>query len=147
VACCSTKREADGDWGTRRLEGTMNARVPAPSPESGHNPGLAAAGAALLAAGEALVRASNALAALAGHRPRPPQPATTGSTPTLPVEDRLSGKQLGAIRAAARRAGLSRDGLAELLTDTVGREEPAQLSRREASAVLDKLSAMTGYAR
>ena len=63
------------------------------------------------------------------------------------VEERLSGKQLGAIRAAARRAGLSRDGLAELLANTAGREEPAQLSRREASAVLDKLSAMTGYTR
>jgi hypothetical protein len=65
----------------------------------------------------------------------------------LPVGDRLSSKQLGAIRAAARRAGLSRDGLAELLTQTVGQEEPAQLSRRDASTVLDKLSAMTGYAR
>ena len=37
--------------------------------------------------------------------------------------------------------------LVELLTEKVGREESAQLSRREASAVLDKLSAMTGYAR
>jgi hypothetical protein len=71
----------------------------------------------------------------------------SGSTSALPVDERLSGKQLGAIRAAARRAGLSRDGLADLLIQTVGKDEPAQLSRRDASAVLDRLSAMTGYAR
>lgn len=126
----------------------MNAQVPVPSPDGAHNPALAAAAAALLAAGEALVRASNALSAIAGHERRSgPRPAGAARSSTLPVDERLSGKQLGAIRAAARRAGLSRDGLVELLTNTVGREEPAQLSRREASAVLDKLSAITGYPR
>lgn len=126
----------------------MNAQVPAPLADGGHNPALAAAAAALLAAGEALVRASNALSAVAGHERRSrPRPVAAPRSSALPVDERLSGKQLGAIRAAARRAGLSRDGLVDLLTNTVGREEPAQLSRREASAVLDKLSAMTGYAR
>lgn len=124
----------------------MNAKVPMPDGE--YEPALGAAAAALLAAGEALVRASNALAVVGGGdrraRERTVAPAR-GSA--LPVGDRLSSKQLGAIRAAARRAGLSRDGLAELLTQTVGQEEPAQLSRRDASTVLDKLSAMTGYAR
>lgn len=126
----------------------MNARVPAPPEHGGYDPALAALAAALLAAGEALVRASNALAEVEARnrssRPRPP--AHRPSSP-LRVEERLSSKQLGAIRAAARRAGLSRDGLAELLKQTVGQEEPAQLSRRDASTVLDKLSAMTGYAR
>lgn len=121
----------------------MNAKIP--TPDGSHEPALAAAAAALLAAGEALVRASNALAAVAGDRRARAKPVQHGSA--LQVGDRLSSKQLGAIRAAARRAGLSRDGLAELLTQTVGQEEPAQLSRRDASTVLDKLSAMTGYAR
>lgn len=61
--------------------------------------------------------------------------------------ERLSGKQLGAIRAMSRRAGLSRDGLVELLDEITGKEEPADLSRSEASLVLDKLSTLTGYAR
>ena len=124
----------------------MNAKVP--MPDGGQDPALAVAAAALLAAGEALVRASNALASVAeGERRFRPRPAAARHGTALPVADRLSSKQLGAIRAAARRAGLSRDGLAELLTQTVGQEEPAQLSRRDASTVLDKLSAMTGYAR
>ncbi len=124
----------------------MNAKIPLA--DGGHQPALAAAAAALLAAGEALVRASNALAAVAtGDRRAGARLATPARGSALPVGDRLSSKQLGAIRAAARRAGLSRDGLAELLTQTVGQEEPAQLNRRDASTVLDKLSAMTGYAR
>jgi hypothetical protein len=122
----------------------VNAKIP--TPDGAHEPVLAAAAAALLAAGEALVRASNALAAAGGRRERS-RPGVRQHVSALPVEERLSSKQLGAIRAAARRAGLSRDGLAELLTETVGQEEPAQLSRRDASTVLDKLSAMTGYAR
>ncbi len=126
----------------------MNARVPLAPDQGGYEPTLAAAAAALLAAGEALVRASNALAGVAhGDRRTRSRPVASRPTSPLPVEERLSGKQLGAIRAAARRAGLSRDGLVELLTQTVGQEEPAQLSRRDASTVLDKLSAMTGYAR
>ncbi|HWA24364.1 MAG TPA: hypothetical protein VG734_01725 [Lacunisphaera sp.] len=63
------------------------------------------------------------------------------------MEERLSTKQLGAIRAAARRAGLSRENLAELLEQVAGKGEPSELSRTDASLVLDKLSAMTGYVR
>jgi hypothetical protein len=123
----------------------VNARVPAPG---GGEPALAAAAAELLAAGEALVRASNALGAAATGDVRPRLRTTTGrSGASMPPEDRLSGKQLGAIRAAARRAGLSRDGLVDLLERIAGKDEPAALSRPEASLVLDKLSAMTGYAR
>lgn len=124
----------------------MNAKVS--MPDGGYEPALAAASAALFAAGEALVRASNALASVAdGDRRARERTVSAARGSALAVGDRLSSKQLGAIRAAARRAGLSRDGLAELLTQTVGQEEPAQLSRRDASTVLDKLSAMTGYAR
>ena len=122
----------------------MNAKVPAPAPVGHYDASKAAAAAALLAAGEALVRASNALSA---GEVRAPSRGPERKPDPLPVAERLSGKQLGAIRAASRRAGLSRDGLADLLAETVGKEEVAQLSRAEASAVLDKLSAMTGYQR
>ena len=126
----------------------MNARVPAPSSAGERVPAMAAAAAELLAAGEALVRASNALAAAASGNMRPQaRAALQRPSSVLPVEERLSGKQLGAIRAAARRAGLSRDGLAELLEQIAGKEEPAALSRSEASLVLDKLGSMTGYVR
>lgn len=127
----------------------MNARVPAPSAASrAGNPALATAAAELQAAGEGLVRAASALAELARRGSRsPPAAPETRPRSSLPVGERLSGKQLGAIRAMSRRAGLSRDGLAELLDEITGKEEPADLSRSEASLVLDKLSALTGYAR
>jgi hypothetical protein len=109
---------------------------------------MAAAAAELLAAGEGLIRASNALAAVASGNVRPQARSTLPRTSAaLPPEERLSGKQLGAIRAASRRAGLSRDDLVKLLEDIAGKEEPSALSRSEASLVLDKLSALTGYAR
>ena len=74
------------------------------------------------------------------------EPSRNVGAPADPV-DRLSGKQLGAIRAASRRAGLSRDRLAALLDQLTGKEEPASLTRADASLVLDKLTEMTGYAR
>jgi len=126
----------------------VNARVPAPSSPRGRDPALATAAAEFLAAGEALIRASNALAAAASGDVRPQlRSAVSQSGNDLPVAERLSGKQLGAIRAISRRAGLSRDGLVKLLDEMTGKEEPSALSRSEASLVLDKLSAMTGYAR
>ena len=127
----------------------MNARVPGPSAAGrAGNPALTTAAAELLAAGEGLVRAAGALAELARRSTRsPPTSPETRPRSTLPVGERLSSKQLGAIRAMSRRAGLSRDGLVQLLDEITGKEEPSDLSRGEASLVLDKLSALTGYAR
>jgi hypothetical protein len=122
----------------------VNDKVPGPVPRGHYDASKAATAAALLAAGEALVRASNALSAGVVHAPS--RAADRKAVP-LPVAERLSAKQLGAIRAASRRAGLSRDALSDLLAEIAGKEEAAQLSRAEASAVLDKLSSMTGYQR
>lgn len=127
----------------------MNARVPEPSPNGrSEGPTVVDVAAELRAAGEALVRAASVMAAL-GRRGGRPSPARGESRArsSLPVEERLSSKQLGAIRAAARRAGLSRENLAELLERVAGKDEPSELSRSDASLVLDNLSAMTGYAR
>ena len=126
----------------------MNARVPDPSPNGrSEGPTVVDAAAELRAAGEALVRAASVMAALGRRGGRSSASGQQQRRSTLPVEERLSSKQLGAIRAAARRAGLSRENLAELLERVAGKDEPSELSRSDASLVLDKLSAMTGYAR
>lgn len=124
----------------------MNATLPTPGsfPERRGRPTPGEAAAELLTAGEALCRAARLIAELgAGSR----EPSREGAGTTAGPVDRLSGKQLGAIRAASRRAGLSRDRLAALLDQLTGKEEPASLTRADASLVLDKLSAMTGYSR
>ena len=113
--------------------------------QGGRRPGAQAAAAELLAAGEALCRAARVIAALGTPKTEADR-APSHPTPTA-SEDRLSGKQLGAIRAVSRRAGLSRDQLAHLLEEMTGKQEPAALSRSDASLVLDRLSEMTGYTR
>lgn len=82
-------------------------------------------------------------------RSLPPSPG--GSPPASkpreapPLGERLTSRQLGAIRAMSRRAGLSRGELTELLHDAAGVSEPALLTRSAASEVLDRLSARAGY--
>ena len=125
----------------------MNAPVSRlPSGRRGR-PTAREAAAELHAAGEALCRAARVIAELGAASGRsevaPPAPDQSREAPI----ERLSGKQLGAIRAASRRAGLSRDRLAALLVELTGKQEPGALSRSEASIVLDKLSTMTGYTR
>jgi len=60
------------------------------------------------------------------------------SAPTS-VGDRLTTKQLAAIHAIARRAGLSKDALARELEKLTGSPDPAVLSRADASAAIDHL--------
>ena len=109
-------------------------------PQNGPRPSTQAAAAELFAAGEALCRAARVIAEL-GTRQTGADRRPNGSAPTVSA-DRLSGKQLGAIRAMSRRAGLSRDQLAKLLDEMTGSQEPAALSRSDASLVLDRLSEM-----
>jgi hypothetical protein len=124
----------------------MNAPVPnGRGSQNGSRASTQAAAAELLAAGEALCRAARVIAEL-GTRQTGADRHPNRATPTVSV-DRLSGKQLGAIRAMSRRAGLSRDQLAKLLNEMTGSHEPAALSRSDASLVLDRLSEMTGRAR
>ena len=101
---------------------------------------VAAVVAELRDASQALLRVTQLLerGPTKGRQP----PAGNGRAPSL-VGDRLTTKQLGAIHAISRRAGLSRDGLVSLLVDLAGKEDPALLSRSEASTVIDRLAAMT----
>jgi hypothetical protein len=122
----------------------MNAELPSPRLSAERRRSEEAA-AELRAAGEALCRAAQIIAGIGPHSEQRPISGAVTSAPT--PEERLSSKQLGAIRAASRRAGLSRDRLALLLEEVTGKEEPSALSRSEASSVLDKLSAMTGFTR
>ncbi len=95
-------------------------------------------------AGEALQRAARALDA-ASREPNNTQsnkkpmqqrePASSGFR-----DDLLTGRQLGAIHAVARKAGLTRDRLAELV-HSFGREQITELSRAEASELIDRLQA------
>lgn len=125
----------------------MNAPVSRLSQSPRPQPTAEQAAAELHAAGEALCRAARVIAQLTATPSRgEPARRPTGSSTQDPGE-RLSGKQLGAIRAGSRRAGLSRDRLASLLDELTGKQEPSALSRSDASIVLDKLSAMTGSGR
>ena len=62
------------------------------------------------------------------------------------VSDRLTTKQLGAIHAVARRAGLGKDGLARELERLTGSPDPAVLSRSEASAAIEHLDRLADAA-
>lgn len=62
---------------------------------------------------------------------------------TAPRADLLTGRQLGAIHAIGRRAGLSRDGVARVVSELTGKSELTQLSRAEASEVIDHLQGRT----
>lgn len=113
--------------------------------QDGRRPSTHAAAAELLAAGEALCRAARVLAALGTSQTEGDRRPARGAS-TAP-EDRISGKQLEAIRAVSRRAGLSRDQLAHLLEKVTGKPEPAALSRSDASLVLAQLNGMTSHTR
>ena len=62
-----------------------------------------------------------------------------GHTAPTTVGDRLTTKQLAAIHAIARRAGLSKDALARELEKLTGSPDPAVLSRSDASTAIDHL--------
>jgi hypothetical protein len=116
--------------------------------ENGDAQVLARVARELEAAAEALRRCAADLRSVG--RPLTPsgntQPRHADRQPP-PLEERLSGRQLGAIRAISRRAGLSRDQLAQVLTETTGKIEPTLLTRAEASLVLDRLNGSDGSDR
>lgn len=126
----------------------MNARVPEPRTAQQSRPHAIDAANELRAAGEALVRAAHVIAAL-GQRAQ--EQSASGSKGdqrgTAPPLERLTGKQLGAVRAIARRAGLSREHLAKLIEEVTGKQEPSALTRAEASTVLERLASLVDAAR
>jgi len=86
-------------------------------------------------AAQALIRVARALERGLGNGR---SPGNGHSAPTS-VGDRLTTKQLAAIHAIARRAGLSKDALARELEQLTGSADPAVLSRSDASAAIDHL--------
>jgi hypothetical protein len=74
-------------------------------------------------------------------------PLTRSATGRSPAE-RLSGKQLSAVRMACRRGNVSAEKLAELVAQVSDKAtDIVELSRAEASALLSTLDEMTGYQR
>jgi hypothetical protein len=97
----------------------------------------------LQSAGEALVQA----ALLLRQEKAPPSKTNANGNGNANVglrTDLLTGRQLGAIHAMARRAGLSRDQLGELVVEVTGKGDLARLSRTEASDVIDRLNSKVG---
>jgi hypothetical protein len=72
-------------------------------------------------------------------------PTTRGGGPE-PL-DRITQRQLAAIHAAARRRGINLPELGAMLLEKTGKGEPQNLTRREASGVLDVLSGSNGTQR
>jgi hypothetical protein len=72
----------------------------------------------------------------------------SGSRRVLAPDERLTLKQLGAVRSSARRAGLSEKAVRDLVGE-VSREatDVTELSKLEASALLDRLNAQSGFLR
>lgn len=129
---------ANGAWRTGRAE-TLS--------ENGRGNSLSRAIIELESTAEALHRCAQALQQLTGRDADVESGRSVGSEPRAqgrgvspPLGERLSGRQLAAIRAISRRSGLSRNDLADLIHETAGKTEPALLTRQEASLVLDRLN-------
>ena len=101
------------------------------------------------AASDALKKAASLLGVgleLYGGQPakEPTRPKALG---TVPLEARLTARQLAALHAASRRRGMSPDGLAALVRERSGKEELAGLTRAEASNIISELTGTNGGGR
>jgi hypothetical protein len=114
------------------------AREPTDPPNS-----LAQAVAYLSDASRALSDAARCLQG-AGER----SPTRSPTHRVLAPDERLTLKQLGAVRSSARRAGLSEKAVRDLVGE-VSREatDVTELSKIEASELLDKLNVQSGFGR
>ncbi len=94
---------------------------------------------------QAIDRAARALGELGDtNTGRSQQRAAPARTPS----DRLSSKQLSAIRAGARRGGVSPEQLAQMVAQVSEHAtEIVNLDRQEASALIGRLDEITGYGR
>ena len=88
-------------------------------------------------AAECLKNAAGLIRGALGEAPPRPAPAAT----VLPG-DRVSTRQLAAIHAIARKAGLDRQRLGQMIQETHGSDDPASLGRSEASELIDWLQAL-----
>jgi hypothetical protein len=101
------------------------------------------------AASDALKKAASLLGVgleLYGGQPahEPERPKTL---PTLPLDERLTSRQLAAIHGASRRRGLSRENLVHLIQRSAGKGDVAELSKTEASLLLSELNGTNGGGR
>ncbi|HEX4334331.1 MAG TPA: Rad52/Rad22 family DNA repair protein [Polyangiaceae bacterium] len=84
-----------------------------------------------------------ALEIYGGHREASPAPerASRDDAPARPLlpQERVTARQLGALHAAGRDHGFARGDLEALVADRTGRRELGQLSRLEASSLIDEL--------
>jgi hypothetical protein len=95
---------------------------------------------------QALDRAARALQQIdpRARRSRPPPRPEARHPPA----DRLTAKQLAAIRTACRRGDISPEKLGELIAQVSEyAADVVDLDRQEASALLDSLDSVTGYRR
>ena len=80
----------------------------------------------------------------AGRAAAPASTPQQQRPPAVESGDLLTGRQLGAIQSAARRHSVSQEELRALVFDVAGKDAPQFLTRREASALLDRLATMNG---
>src|ERR1019366_4073288 len=76
-----------------------------------------------------------------------PEPTTHSRGGGPEPLDRITQRQLAAIHAAARRRGINLPELGAMLLEKTGKDAPQNLTRREASGVLDVLSGSNGTQR
>ncbi len=74
-----------------------------------------------------------------GPVPRPPRPVMPA------IGDRLTSRQFSAIQSAARRQGIKRDILMNMIDERFRTRELGQLSRRDASSLIAELSEANGH--
>lgn len=69
------------------------------------------------------------------------QSPTTNSAPARPLlpQERVTARQLGALHGASRQRGFARGDLEALVEDRTGKRELGQLSRAEASSIIEEL--------
>lgn len=86
-----------------------------------------------------------ALELYGGGTPEPP-PAhrRAEAPPPASPNDRITGKQLAAIQAVARRQTIGRERLSVILDERFQKTDPGHLTRREASALLTELTGSNG---
>jgi hypothetical protein len=105
---------------------------------------IARAVAHLADASRALNDAARCLQGAAPER----SPSRAAGRRDLSPDARITLKQLGAVRGAARRAGLSEQAVRELVAEVSAEaSDVTELSKAEASALLDKLNTQSGFGR
>ena len=101
--------------------------------------------ATLLGVGLELYGAGQAVQPTPHHQQQSHQPPHQHQRSRAPESaDRLTSRQLAAIQSAARRHNVSSDGLRTLVSEISGKDAAQFMTRREASALLDRFGAMNG---